>query len=1067
MKLIYITIICLIGLNSYSQVSYFEDWALEGTPVNGNINNGKLGFFTDISDDGNTVIVSELGANQVKVYNWLGNSWVQKGSTITGEYANDGCGYSVSINSNGNIIAIGSIFNTAYAGHVRVFYWNGNSWIQKGTDINGEAINDWSGYSVSLSSDGNTIAIGAPENDGNGTQSGHARVFVWNGNSWIQKGNDIDGEASEDFSGASVSISSDGNTIAIGAEWNDGNGNFSGHTRVFEWNGNIWIQKGSDIDGLQDTSLSGAFVSINSTGSVVAIADQSGSVSGLVRVFEWNGAQWLQRGNNLLGEVSGYGLSRVSLNSDGTVLAVADPWNNNSGIDNGLVKVFLWNGLSWIQRGFNINGISTGDQLGRSLSINSDGTRLVVGIPLNDLGGVDKGQIKIYKFCNNVATVATHYSCNSFTWIDGITYTQNNNSASVTLTKADGCDSIVTLNLTILNNTNGTDVISACDNYTWIDGTTYYSNNNTTTYTLVNAQGCDSTVTLNLTITTNSYSIYDTICGGPYLWNNQVYNASGNYTQTFQAINGCDSIVTLNLTVHPTNFNPSFSSNQQLFTSPPFAVQFTNTTASPSNYTFTWYWGDGTSTVSNNPTVFHQYLTNGLYTVTLEAMNNVTGCTDQTTLTDYIFTTGGLSCTHSAVINEVGPITACSGQSVVLSCNSSPTFTYQWRKNGVYISGNNNDSLIVTQPGTYSVIISDNGCPVSSGNVLVNFSAIATPQISSNGTIQPCVGGSVTLNATPGYSTYLWSNGATSASTTINTSGSYTVQVTNANGCSAVSNPFVVNASILPIQNICLVGVDSASNNLRVVWEKPITTAIDSFFIYKESSVSNVYLKVGARHYDSLSVWIDQISNPAVQAYRYKITALDTCGTETPLSDFHKSIHLTINQGVGGAWNLIWSQYEGINYGSYNIYRGNSPNSMNLLTSIQSNLNSYTDLTPPIGNVYYQIEIVNPNNCNPTKQINYSSARSNFVSNASGSVEELTNSVILYPNPAQESLTLESEISFDRFRIVDGLGREILNGKADGKADGKSTVISINQLSNGQYFLEIPELNKSIRLIKN
>ncbi len=576
---------------------------------------------------------------------------------------------------------------------------------------------------------------------------------------------------------------------------------------------------------------------------------------------------------------------------------------------------------------------------------------------------------------------------------------------------------------------------------------------------------------IQLNATSYSGSIYQWIKDGvPLIGQNnntiiigQLSTESGTYSVTSTYLGCVFQSNSINITIHPTNFNPSFSSNQQLFTAPPFAVQFTNSTANSSNYTFTWYWGDGTSTVSSNPTVFHQYLTNGLYTVTLEAMNNVTGCTDQTTLTDYIFTTGGLSCTHSAIINQAGPITACLGQSVVLSCNSNPTFTYQWRKNGVYISGNNNDSLIVTQPGTYSVIISDNGCPVSSGNVLVNFSAIATPQISSNGTIQPCVGGSVTLNATPGYSTYLWSNGATSASTTINSSGSYTVQVTNATGCSAVSNPFVVNASILPIQNICVVGVDSASNNLRVVWEKPITTAIDSFFIFKETNVSNVYLKVGGRHYDSLSVWIDQVSNPAVQAYRYKITALDTCGTETPLSDFHKSIHLTINQGVGGAWNLIWSHYEGINYGSYNIYRGTSPNSMSLLTSIQSNLNSYTDLTPPTGNVYYQIEIVNPNNCNPTKQMNYSSARSNIVTNASGGIEEVANNVRLYPNPAQESVTLESEISFERYRIVDCLGREVLFGEFE----GKSTVISINQLLNGQYFVEIPELNQSIRFIKN
>jgi hypothetical protein len=1062
LKVVY-TLFFLIGFHSYSQVTYFEDWALEGTPINGNITNGLLGIFSEMSDDGNTVIVSELGANQVKVYNWSGSSWVQKGATITGEFANDGCGYSISINSNGNIIAVGSIFNSQN-GHVRVFYWNGNSWIQKGIDINGESINDYSGYSVSLSSDGNTIAIGAPENDGNGTQSGHTRVFIWNGNSWIQKGSDIDGEASQDHSGVSVSISSDGNTIAIGAEWNDGNGNFSGHTRVFEWNGSIWIQKGPDIDGLQASSLSGEFVSINSTGSIVAIGEQNGSVSGLVRVFEWNGTQWVQRGNNLIGELSGDGLSRVSLNSDGTVLAVGAPWNDNGGIDNGLVKVFLWDGASWIQRGFNINGTSTEGQLGRSLSINSDGTRLVVGIPYNDLDGVDKGQVKIFKLCNNVATVDTQFSCNSFTWIDGITYTQNNNSASVTLTKSDGCDSIVTLNLTILNNTTGTDIITACDNYTWIDGNNYTTSNNSATYNLTNSEGCDSIVTLDLTITNNVNSYFDTVCGGPYYWNNQAYSASGTYTQTLQAANGCDSTVTLNLTVHPTNFNPTFSSSQQLFTAPPFAVQFSNTTVNASNYSFTWFWGDGTSNTTNNSTVFHEYLTNGLYSVTLQATNNQTGCAEDTTYVDYIFTTGGASCTHTAALVQSGPFNACSGQNVVLSCNSSPTFSYQWRKNGVYIQGNNNDTLIVTQPGNYSVIISENGCPVSSNAITVNFSVIQTPIINSSGLIQPCVGGSVTLNTTLGFNSYLWSNGATTSSTNVISSGNYTVQITNANGCAATSAPYSVNASILPTQNICVVGVDSVTTNLRVVWEKPITSAIDSFYIYKESAVANVYTQVGSRYYDSLSVWIDPVSNPAVQAYRYKITALDTCGTETPLSDFHKSIHLTINQSVGGAWNLIWSHYEGLTFGSYNIYRGSDPLNMSLLTTIQSNLNSYTDLTPPVGPVYYQIEIVNPNNCDPTKVINYNVSKSNIVNNGVSSTAENIKNFKVYPNPTDNILYIQSTDFLDNtILIFDAQGRKVLAGKLT----GTTTTIDISKLAAGNYLVQVGENKLPVRIVKN
>ena len=87
---------------------------------------------------------------------------------------------------------------------------------------------------MSLSADGSIVAIGADGHDGiNGENSGHVRVYEWDSNAWQQKGGDIDGEAADDFSGWSVSLSSDGSIVAIGADGHDGNGNRSGHVRVY------------------------------------------------------------------------------------------------------------------------------------------------------------------------------------------------------------------------------------------------------------------------------------------------------------------------------------------------------------------------------------------------------------------------------------------------------------------------------------------------------------------------------------------------------------------------------------------------------------------------------------------------------------------------------------------------------------------------------------------------------------------------------------------------------------------------------------------------------------------
>jgi uncharacterized protein (DUF736 family) len=92
---------------------------------------------------------------------------------------------------------------------------------------------------VSLSSDGKMVAIGAKYNDGNGIYSGHVRVYKLDESDsliqWQKVGDDIDAEDAGDQSGYSVSLSSDGKMVAIGALNNDGNGDNSGHVRFFEW----------------------------------------------------------------------------------------------------------------------------------------------------------------------------------------------------------------------------------------------------------------------------------------------------------------------------------------------------------------------------------------------------------------------------------------------------------------------------------------------------------------------------------------------------------------------------------------------------------------------------------------------------------------------------------------------------------------------------------------------------------------------------------------------------------------------------------------------------------------
>jgi len=152
----------------------------------------------------------------------------------------------------------------------------------------------------------------------------------------------------------------------------------------------------------------------------------------------------------------------------------------------------------------------------------------------------------------------TRTECNSFTWIDGSNYTASNNSATFNIVggAANGCDSLVTLDLTIINSATGTDTRTECNSYTWIDGNNYTASNNSATFNIVGgaANGCDSLVTLDLTIINSATGTDTRTECNSYTWiDGNNYTASNN-SATFNIVggasNGCDSLVTLDLTIN-------------------------------------------------------------------------------------------------------------------------------------------------------------------------------------------------------------------------------------------------------------------------------------------------------------------------------------------------------------------------------------------------------------------------------------------------------------------------------------------------------------------------------------
>ncbi|KAK7235136.1 hypothetical protein SO694_00143021 [Aureococcus anophagefferens] len=420
------------GAGSYAATRAFcvgpveETWVQRGDDIDGEDADDQSGGSVSLSADGTTLAVGARGndgagdsAGHARVsrglrrrdgvqrgddidgeaaYDQSGGSvslsadgttlatWKQRGDDIDGEAAYDDSGVSVSLSADGTTLAVGAVYNGgagSYAGHAR-----------RGDDIDGEDADDQSGGSVSLSADGTALAVGALFNDGGPGSNAATRVFAWHSDdeTWVQRGDDIDGEAAGDLSGYSVSLSADGTALAVGAIFNDGGGTDAGHARVFAWDPNEWKQRGEDIDGEAAFDYSGISVSLSADGTALAVGAVYNGGAG-------SNAGHARRGDDIDGEAAGdlSGYS-VSLSADGTALAVGAIYNDGGGNNAGHARVFAWDSVdeTWVQRGDDIDGEDADDQSGISVSLSADGTTLAVGARYNGGGGNSAGSTRVY-----------------------------------------------------------------------------------------------------------------------------------------------------------------------------------------------------------------------------------------------------------------------------------------------------------------------------------------------------------------------------------------------------------------------------------------------------------------------------------------------------------------------------------------------------------------------------------------------------------------------------------------------------------------------------------------------
>ena len=370
----------------------------------------EFGRSVAVSADGNTVAVKANGYVRVHRYDEQTGLWAQLGADL---HANGGDMRSrlLSLAADGETVAIGSPWDGP--GHVRVYrYEAASGWVQLGATIRGEVGGDDAGQSVSLAADGETVAIGAPYNDGGGQDSGHVRVYRYDTatSGWVQLGADIDGEGTDDRSGWSVSMSADGATVAIGAPNNtNGGGTASGHVRVYHYLLGAWAQVGDDIDGKEQINYAGWTVSLSADGTTLALGAPGAhepphrGFNGDTRVYALGDSGWVQIGEDIAGEATqdttddyeGPGMS-VSLSADGTTVAVGAPFNDDGDSNSGHVRVHTLTDGGWIQVGDDIDGEARLGWFGWSVALSADGTTMAVGSPRTDGNGYRSGHARVY-----------------------------------------------------------------------------------------------------------------------------------------------------------------------------------------------------------------------------------------------------------------------------------------------------------------------------------------------------------------------------------------------------------------------------------------------------------------------------------------------------------------------------------------------------------------------------------------------------------------------------------------------------------------------------------------------
>ena len=253
-------------------------------------------------------------------------------------------------------------------------------------------------------------------------------------------------------------------------------------------------------------------------------------------------------------------------------------------------------------------------------------------------------------------------------------------------------------------------------------------------------------------------------------------------------------------------------------------------------------------------------------------------------------------------------------------------------------------------------------------------------------------------------------------------------------------------------ERICLVTADLETGKNMVVWEKTANVGTHHYIVYREGSTQGVYDTLAIVPFDSLSVYVDMTSMPEQQQYKYKISVVDTCGNESAMSPWHKTMFLQWVSSTSGV-NLNWQEYQieggSVSFASYAIFRGTASGTLSQLTTISSSFLAFTDIDPTAltKKMYYRVGGVKSVSCKPAvllgKKANsgpFVHSLSNLEDNrlqATGLKDALSNSIrmSIYPNPFNESTNIRyflekpSKLQIEIYNVIGEKVKSLLNEK--------------------------------------